>query len=143
MYCTNCGKEVNAQAVACPDCGVPPRLEKKYCPNCASPTQANQAMCTKCGISLVRGSACAGAKNKLTAGLLAILLGWLGLHKFYLGYTKEGVITLLLSLVLGVLTIGVVTGVIIIISIIEGITYFTKSDEEFDRIYVHGRNGWF
>jgi TM2 domain-containing membrane protein YozV len=143
MYCTNCGKEVTVQAVACPDCGVPPRLEKKYCPNCASPTQANQAMCTKCGTSLVRGSVSAGAKNKLTAGLLAIFLGWLGFHKFYLGYTQEGLIMLLLSLVLGVATLGVATGVIIIISIIEAITYFTKSDEEFHRIYVQGRNGWF
>ena len=71
------------------------------------------------------------------------MLGWLGLHKFYLGYAKEGVIMLLLSLVLGIVTLGVATGVIIIISIIEAITYFTKSDEEFDRIYVRGRNGWF
>ena len=29
-------------------------------------------------------------KEKLVAGLLGILLGSLGIHKFYLGYTKEG-----------------------------------------------------
>lgn len=27
-----------------------------------------------------------GGKSKVAAGLLAIFLGWLGIHKFYLGY---------------------------------------------------------
>ena len=34
----------------------------------------------------------AGAEKKLIAGLLGILLGWTGAHKFVLGYTKEGII---------------------------------------------------
>ena len=67
-------------------------------------------------------------------GVLGIIWGGWGLHKFYLGYTKEGVIQLLLCLLCGVGTI---------IGIIEGIIYLTKSDEEFDRTYVQGRKGWF
>ena len=31
-------------------------------------------------------------KSKIAAGLLAIFLGWLGIHKFYLGYTGPGII---------------------------------------------------
>jgi len=57
----------------------------------------------------------------------------LGIHKFYLGYTKEGIIQLILSFV----CIGGVIG------IIEGILYLTKSDEEFVATYITGRKGWF
>lgn len=140
MYCRNCGKEVNPQAVACPSCGVPPRLEKKYCPNCATETQPNQVMCTKCGVSL---QADLGGKNKVAAGLLGIFLGWLGIHKFYLGYNKEGLIMLLASLIGGILTCGISIAVISVIGLIEGILYLTKSDDEFAQKYIQGRKGWF
>jgi TM2 domain-containing membrane protein YozV len=39
----------------------------------------------------------AGAEKKVSAGILGILLGGLGIHKFYLGYTKEGIVQILLS----------------------------------------------
>jgi TM2 domain-containing membrane protein YozV len=74
-----------------------------------------------------------GAEKKIVAGILGILLGGLGIHKFYLGYTKEGVIQLLLSFV----CVGGIIG------LIEGIIYLTKSDEEFVATYVNGRKGWF
>ena len=82
-------------------------------------------------------------KTKLVAGLLGIFLGWLGIHKFYLGYTKEAVIMLAVSLAAGVLTCGAATGVMRVIGLIEGIMYLTKSDEEFKAIYVDGHKGWF
>ncbi|BEV03275.1 MULTISPECIES: TM2 domain-containing protein [Chryseobacterium] len=73
------------------------------------------------------------SEKKVTAGILAILLGGFGVHKFYLGYTKAGIIQLLLSL----LCIGGLIG------LIEGIIYLTKSDEEFDRTYVQNQKEWF
>ncbi len=78
-------------------------------------------------------------KEKLPAGLLAILLGALGIHKFYLGYTKEGVITLLVSL----LTFGIGASIMAVIGIVEGVLYLTKSDALFKAIYVDGHKGWF
>jgi len=69
----------------------------------------------------------------MVAGILAILPGGLGVHKFYLGYTKEGGIQLLLSWI----CIGGIIG------IIEGILYLAKSDEEFAATCVTGRKGWF
>ena len=75
----------------------------------------------------------AGAEKKVAAGVLAILLGGLGIHKFYLGYTKEGVI----QLILGFCGIGSIIG------IIEGIIYLTKSDEDFVKTYVNAKKGWF
>jgi TM2 domain-containing membrane protein YozV len=64
-------------------------------------------------------------KNKVVAGLLAILLGGLGIHKFYLGKLGQGILYLLFSW----------TGIPSIIGFIEGIIYLVKSDEEFNRKY--------
>ena len=82
-------------------------------------------------------------KSKIAAGVLGILLGGLGIHKFYLGYTKEGVIMLAIALVGGFFTGLIASSVVSIIGFIEGIIYLVKSDEEFQATYVIGRKGWF
>jgi TM2 domain-containing membrane protein YozV len=74
--------------------------------------------------------------KKLAAGLLAILLGPFGIHKFILGYTTEGIIWLVISL----FTCGTVTG---ILGVVEGIIYLTKSDQEFYETYQVNKKGWF
>ena len=77
----------------------------------------------------------AGAEKKVLAGILGLVLGSLGIHKFILGYTKEGIIQIVLTLV--------TCGIAGIIGFIEGIIYLTKSDEEFVATYVEGHKGWF
>ena len=77
----------------------------------------------------------AGSKDKTTAGILAILLGWLGIHKFYLGRTGMGVVYLLCGTV-GWVTFGIVPFIIGVISLIEGIMYLSASEEDFRRKYV-------
>lgn len=72
--------------------------------------------------------------KKVVSGIFAILLGYLGVHKFYLGYTKEGILQILLTLLCGV---GAIIG------LIEGIIYLTKTDEEFYQTYQVGRKPWF
>jgi TM2 domain-containing membrane protein YozV len=72
--------------------------------------------------------------KKILAGVLAIVLGGLGVHKFILGYTKEGIIQIILGLACG---LGALIG------LIEGIIYLTKSDEEFYQTYQVGNKGWF
>lgn len=74
------------------------------------------------------------SEKKLPAALLGLLVGWLALNKFYLGYTKEGII----QLVLNIVTCGVAS----IIPFIEGILYLFMSDKQFDDTYVYGRKGW-
>ena len=81
-------------------------------------------------------------KSKIVAGLLAIFLGGLGIHKFYLGYTKTGIIFLLIG-VLGFILLLIPTVIISIIALIEGIIYLTKSDESFDKTYVQNEKKWF
>ena len=46
-----------------------------------------------------------GAEKKIPAGVCGILLGWLGVHKFILGYTTEGLIMLIVTLVVGSFTL--------------------------------------
>lgn len=73
--------------------------------------------------------------KRVIAGVLAILLGSLGIHKFILGYTKEGIIQLVISFVS--------CGFLGLIGLIEGIIYLTKSDEEFIETYQNNQKGWF
>lgn len=80
-----------------------------------------------------------GADKKVLAGVLGIVVGAFGIHKFVLGYTTEGVIMLLMT----VLTCGILAIVPSVIGIVEGIIYLTKSDEEFVRTYLQAKKGWF
>ena len=73
--------------------------------------------------------------KRIIAGVLGIILGSFAVHKFVLGYTKEGII----QIILNVITCGIAT----IIPFIEGIIYLTKSDEEFIQTYQVNQRGWF
>ena len=138
MFCRNCNKEIDDDAIACIGCGLPPRKEKKFCNACGEPTNPAQIVCTKCGVSLTSSG---GDKTKIAAGLLALFIGAVGGHKFYLGYTKEAITMLLVSLIGSFLIFPIV--VMSIIGLVEGILYLTKSDEEFASIYVDNKKGWF
>lgn len=75
-------------------------------------------------------------KSKATAAVLAYFLGWIGVHKFYMGHLGAGFVMLLLA----VITLAAAPR---IISLIEMIIYLSKSDEEFHQTYVVGRRPWF
>jgi TM2 domain-containing membrane protein YozV len=73
--------------------------------------------------------------KRVIAGIFGLLLGGLGIHKFILGYTQEG----LIQIIIGVVTCGIGS----VIGFIEGIIYLTKSDEEFYQMYQVNKKGWF
>ena len=77
--------------------------------------------------------------KRVLAGIFAILFGALGIHKFILGYTKQGIIMLLLTII----TFGILGTLMGLIGLIEGIIYLTKSEEEFVEIYQNNYKGWF
>jgi hypothetical protein len=66
-----------------------------------------------------------GGRSKIAAGLLGILLGGLGIHKFYLGQVGIGILYLLFCW----------TFIPAIIGLIEGIIFLTLSDPEFEHRY--------
>ena len=127
-YCTKCGA-INDEAA-------------QYCSTCQAPltsvSTGYQPMQSVNQNALTDWRALGGDK-KILAGILAIVLGSLGIHKFVLGYTTEGVIMLLVS----VLSCGILAVIPSVIGIIEGIMYLTKSDEDFVRTYIQSKKGWF
>ena len=67
---------------------------------------------------------------------MAILFGFIGIHKYMQGNAGNGTI----RLVVGLLHCGIVTGVI---GVIEGIQYLTMSDEKYARDYLERKKDWF
>jgi TM2 domain-containing membrane protein YozV len=103
MFCGQCGGQVPQGAAACPTCGAAVAA--------AAPSSALKAGGQGQGVATYDPP-----RSKMTAGLLGIFLGGLGIHRFYLGYTKLGIIQLLVSIFtcgLGGLW-GLVEGILII-----------------------------
>jgi TM2 domain-containing membrane protein YozV len=71
-------------------------------------------------------------KSKVVYGVLAIILGWLGIHKFYVGDTKNGLIYLLIT----VCSLGMLYWIPAILGLVGGIIALTKDDKEFNQKYV-------
>lgn len=114
----------------------------KHCVTCGTAIHARAEICPSCGVRqpiAVTPMAYGTDKSKIAAGLLAIFLGGLGIHKFYLGQTGQGVLYLVLSLVSAVLwfvLIGIFfTAIICTVAFIEGIIYLTMSDAAFAAKY--------
>ena len=82
-------------------------------------------------------------KDHVSAALLAFFLGMFGVHKFYLGCNNAGFIMLAVTVIGGIFTLGLAPAVIEVISIIEGAIYLSKSQTEFDRLYVLNQRDWF
>lgn len=98
------------------------------------------------GVYPALASSTTTTKSKTVAGLLAIFLGGLGIHKFYLGFTGPGLVYLLINTVGWLITwimLGIPNIVLGIIAFIEGIIYLTKTDEEFEQTYVVEKKQWF
>ena len=158
MICKNCSTNFDDNAPYCPYCGAPNYMahgsqqsQNEYYnpnaqqggqyyyngqPNTQQPNYQYQQQDMNYNPQQMNTEP---TKEKIVAGLLAILIGTLGIHKFYLGYTKSGIIMLLVSL----LTFGVGAPVMAVISLIEGILYLTKSDAEFYQTYVQNKKEWF
>lgn len=122
----------------CPKCAYQNSNFDNNCRNCGTPLAANYVP----NYGAMQTTKPAGADKKVLAGILGIVLGGLGIHKFVLGYTNEGIIMLAIQIV-GWFLCGIPSVVISIIGLVEGIMYLTKSDEEFVQTYVIGKKPWF
>ena len=124
-FCTKCGATNDEIAQFCVGCQTP-----------LSPVVGYQPMqSVNLGAEGLQDWKAMGADKKIVAGICGILLGAWGVHKFILGYTTEGIIQIVITL----LTCGIGG----IVGIVEGIIYLTKSDEEFVRTYIQNKKGWF
>ena len=126
MFCRNCGNEMDNNAAVCVRCGVAVGGGSSYCQNCGQPTMPGAAACTSCGVFLSQPVPAGQQKSRLAAGLLGIFLGSLGIHNFYLGKTKLGLIQILLS----VCTCGIASPAVGIWGLVEGIMILTGNIAE-------------
>jgi len=103
-FCKDCGAVINARAEICPKCGVR---------QAAAPSTVSLGPVTPSG------------RSRIAAALFAILLGGIGVHKFYLGKIGMGILYLVFCW----------TFIPAIVGFIEGIIYLTMSDEAFAAKY--------
>lgn len=76
----------------------------KHCSQCGFKLQSNAKFCTQCGAN-TSSSETRSNKSAVTALLLCIFLGSLGLHRFYVGKIKTGILMLLTGGGLGIWTL--------------------------------------
>ena len=118
------------------------------CPQCGAPAQAGAAKCEYCGAAIAQNAqpvqqaqpqqvvyvqqtavnperANWPIKNKIVAAILALILGGLGIHKFYLGQNGKGVLYLIFCW----------TYIPAILAFIEGIMILCSNDENFQIKY--------
>ena len=119
------------------------------CPQCGAPANEGAAKCEYCGATIAQAAAPAQPqaqpqqvvyvqqnsanperanwpiKNKIVAAILAIILGGLGIHKFYLGQTGKGILYLVFCW----------TYVPAFLAFIEGIMILCSNDENFQIKY--------
>ncbi len=119
----------------CPNCGTELEGEAKYCASCGyeiSPSAINQERDQEYNPNNdaiepeVVATPVNMAKDRMVAGIFAILLGTFGIHKFYLNDMGMGLLYLIFSW----------TGIPSIVGLIEGILYLTATDEEFQERFV-------
>jgi len=151
IKCPDCSREVSDKADACPSCGYP--IAKNIgsilnpstvdCLECKKSFPFNDEVCPHCGLFNSQKYKAAhveepstpftqhttvivkNPKSRSAAILLAMLLGGLGVHKFYLNKPGAGVLYLLFCW----------TFIPAVIGFLEGLTYLSMSDKSFESKY--------
>ena len=94
----------------------------KYCHNCGTELADKAEICPTCGVWQARPHK---PKSRMIAAVLAIFLGGLGMHKFYLGQGGMGLLYLLFCW----------SFIPAIIGLFEGLRFLVMKDEVFERQY--------
>ena len=108
------------------------RADEKFCSECGAIINAKAEICPKCGVRQMTapstsplGQTTANGKNKVVAGVLALFLGGIGVHKFYLGKGFQGILYLVFCW----------TFIPALFGLIEGLNYLLMSDSTFAQRY--------
>jgi TM2 domain-containing membrane protein YozV len=97
-----------------------PKTDEMYCSCCGSIIKRQAEICVNCGVRVSTQPLAVGVvtsdKSRLAAGLLGILLGGIGVHRFYLGNIGIGIIQIIVTIItLGIGSLwGFIEGIIII-----------------------------
>lgn len=110
MFCQKCGKEIDDQAIICPGCGV---ATSNHIPQATQSPAAPQIIINNTNTNTNTAGFSYIQKNKWTAFILCFLLGYLGVHRFYVGKSGTGLIWLFTG---GLMGIGYVVDLILILT---------------------------
>ena len=105
MYCGNCGGEVNETQKVCLKCGFNVDDGGKFCRYCGKEVNIGASICVNCGCEIKTNKTGQGnlnGKDKVTVALLCFFLGGLGIHNFYMGEKKKGVMKIVFSFLCGI-----------------------------------------
>jgi len=139
-HCINCGVEIDDDADVCTNCGVNQATtldsgykergeDEKYCVECGALIYQQAELCPDCGTRQPTRESTAGPDtDQVAAGILAVLLGGLGVHKFYQGNTRNGLLYLCFFW----------TGIPAILGLVEGILILIADEAEYERKYADG-----
>lgn len=153
--CRKCGSGVPSDAKNCPNCGASnpsyapaapagtapvtptetpsaaaPEQTKsssynsKFCSGCGNTIHVSASTCPQCGKAQA-GAGATGGRDKSIAAVIAIFLGTIGAHHFYLGNNLLGILYLFFCW----------TGIPTLLGFIEGLIYLVSSDENFNKRY--------
>ncbi len=135
--CPNCNEEIDrVDAKFCHGCGLDLATKDGTAareaspvagPRPASPAYTVLPVASPSPVTPATGAPASPKKaDRITAGVLAILLGSIGVHKFYMGKIGHGILCILFCW----------TGIPALVGLIEGILYLTASDKEFQEKYI-------
>lgn len=95
MFCSHCGKEINVETKFCPHCGAGNQAAQQISQPAAQPVVVNVVNTNTNTNTNVADNGITPRKSRWTAFFLCFLLGYLGVHKFYVGKTGMGIVYLL------------------------------------------------
>lgn len=113
MYCKSCGESINSGQAICIKCGVKVGDGNSFCANCGETISSTADVCLNCGFAVKRNSTI--DDNKMILGIVALVVGGIGIHNFMMGETKKGIVKILLCW----------TGISSIIALVDAIKIFT------------------
>jgi TM2 domain-containing membrane protein YozV len=108
IKCESCGNLISENASACPKCGQPAKAHASGSPNNIQYSSSS-------------------SKSRTTTAIIALLLGGIGIHYFYLGKPIAGLLFLVLCW----------TYIPALIAFVQAIMMFTMSDAQFYEKYAN------
>jgi len=112
IFCNSCGAENAEEAVECETCGEAlkkpsaptsvgdQKVPMQGAPSYQAPLSYNQQVQTRKEEEVMQKNEIPAGyvqKSKLVAAVLSVLFGMIGLGRFYLGYTKIGILQIIAS----------------------------------------------
>ncbi len=95
VFCSNCGQKISKKAIVCPHCGAgTEEYRKNQAQAVAQPTINITNTNTNSNTNVNGGGPAYVHKKKWTAFFLCFFLGYLGVHRFYVGKSGTGLLYL-------------------------------------------------